>query len=58
MNFRRVAATLVAMALPDIAHAHVGLHTDGVLAGFSHPFSGLDHILAMVAVGFWALTLA
>lgn len=57
MNFRRIAATLVAMALPDIAHAHVGLHTDGALAGFSHPFSGLDHILAMVAVGFWALTL-
>ncbi|MBB4232563.1 nickel permease HupE [Rhizobium mongolense] len=57
MNFRRFAATLVAMALPGIAHAHVGLHTDSALAGFSHPFSGLDHILAMVAVGFWALTL-
>ncbi|UVC15161.1 nickel permease HupE [Mesorhizobium onobrychidis] len=57
MNFRRVAATLVVMALPDIAHAHAGLHTDGAVAGFSHPFSGLDHILAMVAVGFWALTL-
>ncbi|WP_244560034.1 nickel permease HupE [Ensifer aridi] len=38
-------------------HAHVGLHTDGALAGLGHPFNGRDHILAMVAVGFWASTL-
>ena len=57
MKYSRIAATLAALALPGIAHAHVGLHTDGALAGFSHPFSGLDHILAMVAVGFWASTL-
>lgn len=57
MKYFRIAVTLAALALPNIAHAHVGLHTDGAFAGFSHPFSGLDHILAMVAVGFWASTL-
>lgn len=36
-------------------HAHPG-HGDsqGFAPGFSHPFSGLDHILAMIAVGLWA----
>lgn len=27
------------------------------LAGFSHPFFGLDHILVMVAVGLWAASI-
>lgn len=57
MTYPMIAATLAALALPGIAHAHVGLHADGALAGLGHPFSGLDHILAMVAVGFWASTL-
>ncbi len=26
----------------------------GFVSGMSHPFSGLDHLLAMVAVGLWA----
>jgi urease accessory protein len=38
--------------------AHVGAHPDGGLAtGFAHPFIGLDHLLAMVAVGAWAVQL-
>ncbi|MGX5668622.1 nickel permease HupE [Rhizobium daejeonense] len=57
MNYRKLALTLAVLALPGVANAHVGLHTDGAMAGVSHPFSGLDHILAMVAVGFWASTL-
>ena len=37
---------------PTIASAHVGVgDTDGFVHGFSHPLSGLDHILALVAVG-------
>jgi urease accessory protein len=35
------------------ATAHTG-HGDGLVAGFGHPFLGLDHLLAMVAVGAWA----
>ncbi|AVC45436.1 MULTISPECIES: nickel permease HupE [Rhizobium] len=57
MKYSKITTTLAALALPSIAHAHVGLHADGTLAGLNHPFSGLDHILAMVAVGFWASTL-
>jgi urease accessory protein len=34
------------------AHAGTGL-PGGFLSGFSHPFSGLDHLLAMVSVGLW-----
>ncbi|MDX2227844.1 MAG: HupE/UreJ family protein, partial [Verrucomicrobiae bacterium] len=29
----------------------------GLVSGWSHPFSGLDHLLAMVAVGLWAAQL-
>lgn len=57
MRYARILATLAAVTLPTVAHAHVGLHNDGALAGLSHPISGLDHVLAMVAVGFWASTL-
>jgi urease accessory protein len=30
---------------------------EGLLAGLSHPVSGLDHVLAMVAVGLWGAQL-
>ena len=37
------------------AHAHTGLeHAVSFAAGFRHPWTGLDHMLAMVAVGLWA----
>jgi urease accessory protein len=47
--------TLIAVLFPSLVHAHVGIgHTSGLLHGFTHPVSGLDHICAMVAVGLWA----
>ncbi len=50
------AATLV--FLPVAASAHVGVgDTYGFIHGFSHPLSGIDHILAMVAVGLFAVQL-
>ena len=40
------------------ASAHIGAHPEGGLAtGLAHPFMGLDHLLAMVAVGIWAAQL-
>jgi urease accessory protein len=44
--------------LPALAWAHeeAGLAT-GFLAGCLHPVSGLDHMLAMVAVGLWGAVL-
>jgi urease accessory protein len=48
----------IALALvPTLAHAHPGhAHEIGGIGwGLAHPFTGLDHILAMVAVGLWAV---
>src|SRR6516225_8204887 len=40
---------------PLSASAHVGVgDTHGFLHGFSHPLGGIDHVLAMVAVGIFA----
>lgn len=51
-----VLAALCLLALVDPAAAHPG-HGGGLADGFAHPFSGLDHVLAMVAVGLWAAQL-
>jgi urease accessory protein len=38
-----------------VAEAHTfGAQGAGLAAGLAHPFSGLDHLLAMIAVGIWA----
>jgi urease accessory protein len=46
------------MATAGVAQAHVGVdHTLGLTTGFLHPIMGLDHLLAMVAVGVFAVRL-
>jgi urease accessory protein len=52
-------ATFVALCLTTVpALAHVGVGPVDTLGhGFMHPLSGIDHILAMVAVGFYAASL-
>ena len=49
-----VPATLWAQAA--LAHVQQG-GVSGLLAGLQHPLSGLDHVLAMVAVGLWGAQL-
>ena len=44
---------LAAATMPAFAHLDPVEH-GSFAAGFSHPLFGLDHILAMVAVGLWA----
>lgn len=44
---------LAVTASPAFAHLDPGAH-GSLMAGFSHPLFGLDHVLAMVAVGLWA----
>ena len=44
---------LALLASPAAAHLPPGEY-GSFAAGFSHPLFGLDHILAMVAVGLWA----
>lgn len=55
-HFIRGSFVLIAMAFSSIAYAHPG-HGDSYLAGVVHPFMGLDHLLAMLAVGVWAFQL-
>jgi urease accessory protein len=47
---------VIALLAPAIASAHPGMpgHSHGFANGFIHPLSGLDHLLAMTAVGLWA----
>ena len=53
---KKLALFLAALLLaPTLAHAHTGVgDTSGFTHGFEHPLFGLDHLLAMVAVGLWA----
>lgn len=51
------AALLAASAVPAFAHLNPDEH-GSLMAGVSHPLFGVDHILAMVAVGLWAALLA
>jgi urease accessory protein len=46
-------AILTVAASPAFAHVGIG-GTAGFAAGFHHPFSGLDHMTVMIAVGLWA----
>lgn len=56
-----VSKLLVSIGLiftASVAMAHPG-HDDHVhsffLSGLSHPFTGIDHLLAMATIGFWSI---
>ncbi|MBP1807229.1 HupE/UreJ family protein [Rubellimicrobium aerolatum] len=49
---RTTALTLALLLLPGAALAHTGT-AGGLISGLSHPILGLDHVVAMVAVGLW-----
>ena len=55
-NRAALAAALLLVALPAWAHDGGG-QAAGFLSGMLHPVSGLDHVLAMVAVGLWGAQL-
>ena len=58
LSNKRGWVALSLLAASGVAHAHTtGLPHMDLLTGVEHPFSGLDHILAMVAVGLWAAQL-
>jgi urease accessory protein len=54
------SALLVLVAAPGLALAHTGatphVHNaaEALAAGFAHPFTGFDHLAAMVALGLWS----
>jgi len=53
-------STLLALSVAMLAYiptagAHsIGAEGAGFITGLAHPFMGLDHLLAMIAVGIWA----
>jgi urease accessory protein len=56
----RFLAVLILLAVasgPALAHGDVRTHTHGLTAGALHPLTGVDHLLAMLAVGLVAAKL-
>jgi urease accessory protein len=54
---KRIVSTIL-LLVPARALAHVtGDVAGGLASGFLHPISGLDHVVAMVAVGLWGAQL-
>lgn len=48
-------SALVVLGFSGVSEAHTyGAYGAGFGAGFLHPFGGIDHVLAMLGVGFWA----
>jgi urease accessory protein len=54
MTLKRILGAAALLLTPAIAFAHPGHGDSGLIAGISHPIGGLDHLLAMLAVGLWA----
>src|SRR5258707_1053134 len=56
--FPRLVVALAALALaqPAFAHEQVGV-AGGLVSGVLHPLTGMDHLIAMVAVGIWGAQL-
>lgn len=50
---RSLTVSLLALGLPSLALAHTGIG-HGFMQGAAHPLGGVDHLLAMVAVGLLA----
>jgi len=57
MNMKHMMLVLPALLMPAIVIAHPFHVGDvGLTSGFLHPFSGVDHLLAMLAVGMLAMS--
>ena len=58
VSYRGLLYFVLPLALPATAFAHTqGGEALGFFSGLLHPVSGLDHVLAMVAVGLWGAQL-
>lgn len=56
----QIIICLAVIGAPSLALAHSdSLHTNsllsgGLLSGLKHPFSGIDHLVVMLAIGLWS----
>ncbi|MDR3424491.1 MAG: HupE/UreJ family protein [Alphaproteobacteria bacterium] len=56
-RFSLLAFTILFILASKFAEAHIGTgtaHGGGFMAGFTHPLTGIDHLLAMLSVGIWS----
>jgi urease accessory protein len=52
---KRLSIAVLPALFATPAFAHAGPEAHGALAaGFAHPLSGVDHVLALMVVGLWA----
>jgi urease accessory protein len=60
-SLKGASALLITVAACGSALAHTGLDAHqhvGFLSGFLHPFTGLDHMAVMMAIGLWSALIA
>ncbi|TPV60687.1 HupE/UreJ family protein [Aestuariibacter sp. GS-14] len=60
LTAKYLAASLVSVIAAFPAFAHTGHDTIqlALIAGLSHPLMGIDHLIAMLAMGYWAASFA
>jgi len=51
---KKITIVLLSLLLSPAVWAHAPEAGSGLLHGIAHPFSGIDHMLAMVMIGLWA----
>jgi urease accessory protein len=57
MYYRLFVTGLLSLA-STAAHSHTGVGTtSGFVHGFAHPIDGIDHVLAIIAIGLVAVHL-
>ena len=49
-----LSAAMLALAAQTASAHPIQFHAGGFAAGLAHPLLGLDHVLAMIAMGVWA----
>jgi len=55
ITHRWIGAVALLLLAATPASAHIGQHLEfSAAGGFAHPFMGLDHMAAMIAVGMWS----
>jgi urease accessory protein len=60
-SLKAMTALIISTAASTSALAHTGVDAHqpmGFMSGFLHPFSGLDHMAVMLAIGLWTALIA
>jgi urease accessory protein len=60
-SLKAITALIVTCAASGSALAHTGVDAHqhmGFMSGFLHPFTGLDHMAVMLAIGLWSALIA